>query len=310
MSTTRDLFDAARQRGHILGATTNADGTTVYGSPYRRWPRPRLAEAAGEPERSGAGLIRTATALLFVLGLGLLAVSYTAQYRYVMNQRHQAAASVIEAGALDVGMVIFSLLALGLARAGLAAKAERALVVACAAGSAVMNYAAADVTSPRSVLAFCMPPMFLAVVVDRVVVTVRRHVLGMREGRSPWAVLGKIALYGLRFAFAPWPTAKGLRRIVLEAVPLPAIPAPEPVKAITARPPAGRRSAAAASRPGTKTARFLALVEKRHGPLAGIPLDRVSPIAGELAPAVDLDAGSARTALGKALRAARNGGAS
>ena len=174
-------------------------------------------------ERPGGGLIRTAAVLLFALGLGLLAVSFAAQYAYVDAQRHQHVASVIEAGALDVGMVIFSLLALGLARAGLAAKAERGLIVACAAGSAVMNYAAADVTSPRSVLAFCMPPIFLAVVVDRVVVTVRRHVLGMREGRSPWAALGRITLYALRFALAPWPTATGLRRFVLAAAPLPAI---------------------------------------------------------------------------------------
>ena len=171
-------------------------------------------------KRPGAGMINTAALLLFALGLGLLAVSFAAQYAYVDAQRHEHVASVIEAGALDVGMVIFSLLALGLARAGLAAKAERGLVVACAAGSAVMNYAAADVTSARSVLAFCMPPVFLAVVADRVVVTVRRHVLGMREGLSPWAVAGRVVLYGLRFALAPMPTARGVRRMVLEAAPL------------------------------------------------------------------------------------------
>ena len=174
----------------------------------------------GREKRPGAGMITAAAVLLFVLGLGLLAVSFAAQYRYVMAQRHQGAASLIEAAALDVGMVIFSLLALGLARAGLAAKAERGLIVACAAGSAVMNYAAADVTSARSVLAFGMPPVFLAVVADRVVVTVRRHVLGMREGRSPWAAAGRVMLYGLRFALAPWPTAAGVRRMVLEAAPL------------------------------------------------------------------------------------------
>jgi len=128
--------------------------------------------------RPGAALIGTAAWLLAALALGLLAVSLAAQYRYIDGQRHQALTSGIEAGALDIGMIIFSLLALGLARAGQSARIERGLVVACAAGSALMNYAAADVTSPRSVLAFVMPPVFLAIVVDRVVVVVRRHVLG------------------------------------------------------------------------------------------------------------------------------------
>ena len=138
----------------------------------------------------------------------------------MLAYRHQSATSVIEATALDVGMLIFSLLALGLARKGLAAKTERALIVACAAGSALMNYAAADVTSPRSVLAYCMPPVFLAVVVDRVVATTRRHVLGMREARSPWSVLGtgagralrvlgRVVLYALRLFLAPVSTPQG-----------------------------------------------------------------------------------------------------
>jgi hypothetical protein len=304
----RRLLAAAHERGDVFGATMNRDGAVAFGTLPRRWLWQRRADSG---ERPGGALIRTATVLLFLLGLGLLAVSYAAQYRYVLAQRHQPAASVIEAGALDAGMAIFSLLALGLARAGLAAKVERALIVACAAGSAIMNYAAADAASPRSVLAFCLPPVFLAVVVDRVVVSVRRHVLGMRDGRSPWAVAGRIGLYGLRFLLSPWPTTTGLRRWVLVATPLPAAGAPAPAKAIAAasatEPPASPRPGAGTARQGTKTARFLALVKDRHGPLAGIGLDRVSPIAAELAPEVDLDPGSARTALGKAVKAARNG---
>ena len=56
--------------------------------------------------------------MLFVLGVGLFAVSLDAQYRYVFHAKHQSAVSWVEALALDVGMAIFSLLALGLARAG------------------------------------------------------------------------------------------------------------------------------------------------------------------------------------------------
>src|SRR5258708_420628 len=171
------------------------------------------ANSADNGRAPGARLIGTALVLLFFLGLGLLAVSYAAQYRYIAGQRlHQEVASAIEAGCLDVGFCILSLLALGLARRGLSSAVERALVVMTALGSAGMNYAAADVSSPRSVVAYCMPPVFLAIVVDRTVATVRRHILGMRDGRSPWAAFGRAVLYALRFLPAPGSTLLGLRR--------------------------------------------------------------------------------------------------
>jgi hypothetical protein len=78
-------------------------------------------------------------------------------------------------------------------------------------------------------------------------------------------------------------------------------PAPQP-KAIGGRPgPAGPRA-------GSKTARFLALVAERHGPLDGFPPERVSPTCTQLAPEVGLDAGAARTALRRAVLAAQDGG--
>jgi hypothetical protein len=46
---------------------------------------------------------------------------------------------------------------------------------------------------------------------------------------------------------------------------------------------------------------------ERHGPLASIPLDRIAGISAHLAPAADLNTGAARTALRKAVLAARNG---
>ncbi|HEV3293114.1 MAG TPA: hypothetical protein VG123_29405, partial [Streptosporangiaceae bacterium] len=57
----------------------------------------------------------------------------------------------------------------------------------------------------------------------------------------------------------------------------------------------------------TKTARFLSLITERYGPLASIPLDRVAGISAALAPVADLNTGAARTALRKAVLAARNG---
>ena len=75
--------------------------------------------------------------LLGLLAAGLFVVSLAAQYRYLIAERHQTIPSVIEAVGLDVGMAIFSLLALGLAMAGQSARVERALIVACALGSAL-----------------------------------------------------------------------------------------------------------------------------------------------------------------------------
>ena len=100
-----------------------------------------------------------------------------------------------------------------------------------------------------------------------------------------------------RLALAPASTLAGFRAWVLEQCPV----AP------------GRRALklgpAAVPRPGkaTKTARFLDLVTERHGSLASIPLNRVAGISADLAPQLDLNTGAARTALRKAVLAARNG---
>ena len=284
------------------------------------------ARGSGRP---GSRLINTAAVLLGLLAAGLFVVSLEAQYRYIFAEKHQAVPAIIEAVGLDVGMAIFSLLALGLAMAGQSARVERALVIACALGSALMNYAAANGGSPRSVAAYVMPPVFLAIVVDRVVAVVRRHVLGETE-RSAWAGFGRVALYGLRFALAAPSTATGLRRQVLNMTPLPAAEArsitaaavdvshdePDPDVCPDCRlaivDEAGFCGNCGPARPGrhrdgSKTSRFLELVEQEHGPLSAIDPARVSRISSELAPLVDLHPGSARSVLGKRVRASQNG---
>jgi hypothetical protein len=266
---------------------------------------PHWAGRWSSGRRPGGVLVAVATGLLFLLGIGLFAVSLDAQYRYVFHAKHQAAASWVEALALDAGMAIFSLLALGLARAGQPARAERVLIMACAAASGVMNYAAANDASPKSVLAYVMPPVFLAVVADRVVSTARRHALGQDE-RSPWLAAARSAAYAVRLVLAPPSTAAGLRRWLLLKTPLP--PTRESTMTRTPRPKAiGGNRGPAGPRAKSKTARFLALVEQRHGPLSDMPADRVSPVCTQLAPEMGLDAGAARTALRKAVLAARDG---
>jgi hypothetical protein len=190
--------------------------------------KPWLAEAARRP---GARLIWTAAAGLAVLAAATFYVSFRAQYTFMFGVKHQFAPALIEALIADVAMVVCSLLALGMACAGQSAKVARLLVVVFAGLSAGMNYLAADVSSFRSVAVYVMPPAVFAVCTDQVVSVVRRHGLGIQED-SAWSVLGRIMLamaglagavllYSLRFALAPAETAKGLRRMVLAAAPLP-----------------------------------------------------------------------------------------
>ena len=250
----------------------------------------RSLRRTGTGRVPGSALIAVAAWLLALTGGGALFVSFSAQYAYIVTVRRQDAASVIEALLLDLGMIVFTLLALGLSRAGKSARAERALILACAAASSYMNVAAADVASPRSVTAYAVAPVALAVVVDRVVAVIRRHVLADCEpsawntvGRAAAAtarITGLIVLYCLRFALAAPETARGLRRIVLDAAPLPA--RPEPAAPETAEP------------ARTKKAVLLALY--RAHPDYG-NRGTASQVAAELAPQAGLQAGTARSYL-------------
>jgi uncharacterized protein DUF2637 len=249
-----------------------------------------VGRRAGTGRAPGSVLIAVAAWLLALTGGGALFVSFSAQYAYIFRVRRQDAASVIEALLLDLLMIVFTLLALGLSRAGKSARAERALILACAAASAYVNMSAADVASPRSVTAYAVAPVALAVVVDRVVAVIRRHVLADREpsasitlGRVTAAAArsaGLVLLYCLRFALAAPQTARGLRRMVLDAAPLPALskrPAPEMT-----------------GPPRTKKAVLLTLY--RTHPDYG---DRstASRVAAELAPQAGLQPGTARSYL-------------
>jgi hypothetical protein len=249
-----------------------------------------IRRLAGAERAPGSALIAAAAWLLALIGGGALFVSFSAQYAYVFHVRHQDAASVIEALLLDLLMIVFTLLALGLSRAGKSSRTERLLILACAAASAYMNVSAADTASPRSVVAYAVAPVALAVVVDRVVAVIRRHVLADAEP-SAWTALGRallavtrlaglVLLYSLRTVLAPRETSAGLRRMVLSAAPLPGLPAAEEPSAIEP--------------PATKKAALLALY--RVHPEYGVK-SSAAKVAAELAPQVSLSAGTARSYL-------------
>jgi len=268
-------------RGPGLFEITKANGARVVTNVRR---------LAGAERAPGSALIAIAAWLLALIGAGALYVSFTAQQRYVFDARHQDVASIIEALLLDLLMIVFTLLALGLSRAGKSSRTERALILACAAASAYMNASAADAASPRSVVAYTVAPVALAVVVDRVVAVIRRHVLADDEA-SAWTAMGLavaavvrlaglVLLYSLRTVLAPRETSAGLRRMVLDAAPLPGLPAPEQLQAIDP--------------PTTKKAALLALY--RTHPEYGVKAS-ASKVAAELAPQAGLTAGTARAYL-------------
>jgi hypothetical protein len=154
------------------------------------------------------------------------------------------------------------------------------------------------------------------------------------------AVLGGLGLWLLRLSLAPMSTAAGFRAWVVEECPVaPGRRAARPagrgrpgddlpgdrttaggssreshrtgtaaggLLAGTGALSRSRRPSGRAPRAGeTKTARFLALVTAEHGPLAGIPVASVARICAVSAPVVGLNAGSARTALRRAVLSAQ-----
>ena len=188
---------------------------------------------AGKERTPGSMVIMAMTWLLVVLDAGLLYVSFAAQYKFVFTEKGQRVPSAIEAGMLDVGMVLLSGLGIGLALAGKPSKSVRFLIMVCAAASAGMNFADADPGSWKSVAAYVAVPVFLAVITDRVIAVIRQHVLPL-DAESAWMPLGRFLLAGgkvaalfllylLRMALAPAQTLTGLRRMVLDAAPVPGI---------------------------------------------------------------------------------------
>jgi hypothetical protein len=271
---------------------------------------------AGRERPPGSVLIASATWLLAILDAGLLYVSFDAQYRYIFAVKNAKVPAMIEAAMLDAGMIILSALGIGLAMRGKASKAERFLIMICSAASAGMNFAAANPASWRSVAAYTAAPVFLAIITDRVISVIRRHVLP-GDTESAWAWLGRatigaarltvlVALYMLRTVLAPTQTARGLRQMVLEAAPVPG------VIQVTAAPAVARpderddhddQTGTGGDEPAiefaTKKQAFLS--RYRGHPQYGIR-EAASRVAAELAPLAGLQAGTGRTYIAEELK--------
>ena len=296
--------------------------TRPYSSDLSVGPRagqPGLTAAPGD--RSGAWL-RSAAAGLVVLAGAAAAVSFTAQYTMVFAARRLPVIAGLEAAIPDAAALVFASLGIALALQGRRAVRARFLNVAAVGTSVLMN-ALAAAPGWRSLVIWAMPPVAYAIASDTAIAVVRAWTVARRrllgsvladDEVTPLAVVGGLVLWLLRLTLAPGSTLRGFRTWVLQECPvapgrrvsrLTLAPSVRPARRARAAPASG--NAARGPRPGTKTARFLALAQERHGPLTGIPVGRVSRICTELAPQVGLNAGAARTALRKAVLAAQNG---
>ena len=243
------------------------------------------------PDRSGLWL-RNAAAGLCVLAAAAAAVSFTAQYRMAETARKLPAIAALEAAIPDAAALVFACLGIALALHGRRALRARALNLASVAASVFMNAIAAE-PGWHNLAIWALPPVAYALASDTLISVVRvRHQHHADEAATPLAILGGLLLWLLRLALAPASTLAGFRAWVLAECPVA---------------PGRRRAPAPHPRKATKTARFLDLVTERHGSLASIPLNRVAGISADLAPQLDLNTGAARTALRKAVLAARNG---
>ena len=264
-----------------------------------------------------------------MLALGVLAaaaavVSYEAQYRMVFAAKAVAPVAALEAAIPDVAALIFATLGVALALHGRRAIRARALNVTAVGTSVAMNVLAAG-HGWRDLAIWAMPPVAYALASDTAIGVVRAWTLARvrslndalaDDDATPLASLGGLLLWLLRLAVAPVSTLAGFRAWVVEECPVapgrrtpraaarPEVTTVRASRAITAGP-AARRPAG--SRAGTKTARFLALVAERHGPLEQFPLAGVSRVSAELAPQAGLDPGAARSALRRHLLALQNG---
>ncbi len=265
-----------------------------------------MSRPAAPRARPSGLLLGTASLLLTGLAAAMGVVSWHAQYAFIFSVKHQQVASALEALGLDCGAVVFSLLGVALARLGRRAVIERALVCVCAAWSCAMNAAGADLSSPRSVGAFVMPPVLFAITSDRLVSVIRRTALGPAADadaqRSAWRTGGLAFLYAVRLAAAPVSTVRGARLALLQATPVPGRArtsgqaAEEEARILPDRESARRNTSPGGRAGGSKAARLIALAGQRHD-LAAIPVENVARLATELATGIGYHPGTARRVL-------------
>jgi hypothetical protein len=275
----------------------------------------RQPRRPGPEKDRGAAWLRYAMLALALLAATAAAVSYEAQYVLVRAVKHAPVIAALQAGIPDVGAAVFACLGIALSLQGKRAVRARALNLGCVAVSVTMNALAAH-GGWRPLAVWVMAPALYALASDTLIGVIRAWSLARQRGQdtaladdeaTPLAALGGLLLWLLRLALAPPSTLSGFRRWVIAECPVAPGRRQAPIS------PAAAAALPAAPIPvvgQTKTARFLALVAERHGPLAQLPLGQVGQIAAELAPEAELHPGSARSVLRKRILQAQAGSTS
>jgi Protein of unknown function (DUF2637) len=299
-------FPSARTGRDMTGHPPASGLLVIMGRPAAPTPGPASQPVPARCSRDRSGQwLRNAAAGLCILAAAAAAVSFTAQYRMADATRHLPVVAALEAAIPDAAALVFACLGIALALHGRRAIRARALNLASVAASVFMNTIAAA-PGWRNLAIWAMPPIAYALASDTLITVVRaRHqqtAAAAADAATPLAILGGLILWLLRLALAPASTLTGFRTWVLEECPV----APGRRASPTAQAQPGQ-GGGTVPRKATKTARFLSLVTERHGPLASIPLNRISQVSAALAPAADLNPGAARAALRKAVLSARNG---
>jgi hypothetical protein len=146
--------------------------------------------------------LRNAAIGLCALAAAAAAVSFTAQYRMVYADRHQAVVAGLEAAIPDAAALVFACLGVALALHGRRALRARALNVASVGASVFMNVIAAA-HRWRSLAVWAMPPVAYALASDTLIGVVRSWVIARHkhsnvtlavEEVTPLAVVGGLVL--------------------------------------------------------------------------------------------------------------------
>ena len=223
--------------------------------------------------------------------------------------------AALEAAIPDAAALVFACLGIALALHGRRALRARALNLASVGASVFMN-AIAAAPGWRNLAIWAMPPVAYALASDTLIGVVRAWALARHQhldaalaadAATPLAVLGGLILWLLRLTLAPASTLAGFRAWVLEECPVApgrraARPAPAPAPA---RPGRGAGDGTRGRRPRPPGSWLWSPNGMGLSPRSR--WTRVAGISADLAPQVDLNTGAARTALRKAVLAARNG---
>ncbi|MGH3405518.1 MAG: hypothetical protein ACRDRJ_23950 [Streptosporangiaceae bacterium] len=265
--------------------------------------------------------LASAISALAVLAAAAAAVSWDAQYTFVLDIKKIPAIAALEAGIPDVGALIFASLGIALALHGRRAIRPRSLNVACIGISLAMN-ALAAAPGWRDLAVWIMPATVYALASDTLIGVVRARAIAhtrqtgqalAEDEATPMAIVGGLVLWLLRLALAAPSTLGGFRQWALEECPVapgrkvPPRPAKTPDRPKRARrpQPVPSTSPPRNGRPG-KQARMITLAGQRHD-LTTLPLKQVSGIANQIGAEVSLSPGTARRVLLAHVRALQNG---